>query len=62
LDVTKGNDFLTAEEDNQELKFHHGECLELVFVHQGKERFTPGEWLSKIGEAQGKKAEEQAQK
>jgi hypothetical protein len=45
LDYVKGNDFITAEEDNEELKFHSSDCLELVAVHQGGQRFALDEWL-----------------
>jgi hypothetical protein len=45
LDYLTGNDFVTAEEDPNELKFHSGDGLNLVAVHQGGQRFGVDEWL-----------------
>jgi hypothetical protein len=46
VDYLTGNDFITAEEDNTELKFHSGDKLELVAIWQGGQRFAPADWLS----------------
>jgi hypothetical protein len=44
-DYLTGNDFITAEEDHDELKFHGGDCLQLDAIWQGGTQFSVQDWL-----------------
>jgi hypothetical protein len=49
-DYVTGNDFITAEEDTEELKFHSGNGLVLVNVIQGGQSFPVETWLGFLGD------------